>query len=211
LQFYLDTGGASWTSHSLWRTTEPICSWEGILCDDGSSDDDSGVTGIWLKGNNLVGTVPNGLWNLPSLRIFDVQDNRDLFINIGGMPSTNKVEILLLSGTRIQNIRGVSHAQHLEEIHLTECGISGPFPQELFVLKSSLRGIFISFNSFSGTLPTQIGNLSNLENFYAFDNELSGSIPSEIGVLTNLQNLGKHSCSRPLCNYILITNSFFRT
>jgi hypothetical protein len=192
LQFYLDTGGNSWNAHSQWRTTEPICSWEGILCDDGSSDDNSGVTGIWIEENNLVGTVPNEFWNLPSLRIFNVQWNRDLFINIGGMPSTNKIEILMLSGTRIQNIHGVSHARHLEEIHLTDCGISGPFPHELFALKSSVKGIFISFNSFSGTMPTEIGTLSNLENLYAFDNELSGSIPSEIGLLSNLLNLGTY-------------------
>jgi Leucine-rich repeat (LRR) protein len=44
-------------------------------------------------------------------------------------------------------------------------------------------------NQLNGTLPTQLGNLTNLEMLWLYSNQLSGSIPSQIGNLTNLRDL----------------------
>ena len=41
-------------------------------------------------------------------------------------------------------------------------------------------------NKLTGTIPTQIGNLTSLERLYLYGNELTGSIPTEIGKLTSL-------------------------
>jgi hypothetical protein len=38
-------------------------------------------------------------------------------------------------------------------------------------------------NKFSGTLPTEIGNLNKLREFWFFNMGLSGNIPTEIGLL----------------------------
>ena len=40
--------------------------------------------------------------------------------------------------------------------------------------------------SLSGSLPTEIGNFTNLEKLILYGNQLSGEIPPEIGNLTNL-------------------------
>ena len=47
----------------------------------------------------------------------------------------------------------------------------------------------LSQNQLTGSIPPEIGNLTNLRYLYLDDNELTGSIPSEIGNLTNLTNL----------------------
>ena len=44
--------------------------------------------------------------------------------------------------------------------------------------------------SISGTLPTQIGLLTNLLQLFMTNNHLSGTLPTEIGLLTSLRKLG---------------------
>ena len=50
----------------------------------------------------------------------------------------------------------------------------------------------LSNSGLTGEIPSEIGNLTNLEKLYLYDNELTGSIPSEIGNLTNLTSLELH-------------------
>lgn len=48
----------------------------------------------------------------------------------------------------------------------------------------------LSNNNLSGTIPSTIGNLTNLTQLQLFNNQLSGSIPTQMGNLTNLTSLG---------------------
>ncbi|KAI2508081.1 hypothetical protein MHU86_6373 [Fragilaria crotonensis] len=184
LEIYRDTGGSSWNSSEKWTTSEPICSWEGVSCDDGNFDDVSGITGLTFESNNLIGTMPMAVWKLPFLRVLNVKSNTGLHVNFNGLSSAKNLEVMYLSEVRIDSIFGVSKAQKLKEIHFTGCGISGPFPTELVSLSNTLEGIYIAYNSFTGTLPTELGDLLMLNSFYAFDNEFSGPIPSQIGLVS---------------------------
>ena len=47
--------------------------------------------------------------------------------------------------------------------------------------------LFLSSNSFTGVIPSDIGNLVNLYNLYINDNQFSGSIPARFGDLTRLR------------------------
>ena len=47
----------------------------------------------------------------------------------------------------------------------------------------------LSSNQLTGSIPPEIGNLTNLKILYLNDNQLTGPIPSEIGNLTNLIHL----------------------
>ncbi len=46
-----------------------------------------------------------------------------------------------------------------------------------------------SHNELTGEIPSELGNLSNLEELYLSHNELTGEIPSELGKLSNLEEL----------------------
>ena len=72
--------------------------------------------------------------------------------------------------------------------HLTANGIKGKLPDDFFELADTMERLYIAYNSFSGTLSQDIGKMTNLIDFYAYDNEFTGSIPSEIASLKNLQN-----------------------
>ena len=60
-----------------------------------------------------------------------------------------------------------------------------------------VQQITLNFNNLTGTLPTAIGNLTNLTNLYIKHNQISGTLPAEIGNLTNLTylNLEENSIS----------------
>jgi len=63
--------------------------------------------------------------------------------------------------------------------------LSGSIPQEIGNL-TELTWLFLSGNQLSGSIPPEIGNLTQLDSLELTGNQLSGSIPPEIGNLTQL-------------------------
>ena len=66
--------------------------------------------------------------------------------------------------------------------------LSGPIPSELGNL-ANLETLRLRGNQLSGPIPSELGNLANLEFLWLRGNQLSGSIPPELGDLANLQVL----------------------
>lgn len=187
---YEATNGDGWDESTLWRTTSPVCSWAGIECENGSDDDDNGVTGINLEDNNLVGSLPTSIWTLPFLKSLNLKDNFEVHINLEGLSSAENLELMYLSGTRVDSLYGIAQGSAIRQLHLTDCGISGPLPDEIYDMQDSLEGLFIAYNAFTGTISTRIGRLIKLESFYAYDNDFHGTIPTQIGQMSNLHNIG---------------------
>ena len=71
------------------------------------------------------------------------------------------------------------------ELNLSENGLSGSIPPELGRL-TELEWLDLSDNRLSGSIPPELGTLINLESLYLESNQLSGSIPPELGNLSNL-------------------------
>ncbi|MEN8216452.1 MAG: leucine-rich repeat domain-containing protein [Pseudomonadota bacterium] len=66
--------------------------------------------------------------------------------------------------------------------------LTGSIPSELGNL-SKLAVINLGLNKLTGSIPSELGNLSKLESLYLFDNQLTGSIPTELGNLSKLEVL----------------------
>jgi Leucine-rich repeat (LRR) protein len=77
---------------------------------------------------------------------------------------------------------------HVSELNLSSNKLTGTIPTELGNL-SNLEYLNLSWNELSGTIPTELGNLSNLKSLYLYGNSLTGSIPTELGNLSNLEYL----------------------
>ena len=72
------------------------------------------------------------------------------------------------------------------ELDLDGKQLSGPIPSELGNL-TNLERLSLWGNQLSGPIPSELGNLANLEFLSLRDNQLSGPIPSELGNLANLE------------------------
>ena len=54
---------------------------------------------------------------------------------------------------------------------------------------SSLVSLYLDNNNLTGSIPPQLGQMSNLELLHLYSNKLSGSIPAELGQLSSLVHL----------------------
>ena len=76
----------------------------------------------------------------------------------------------------------------VQRLGLSFNGLSGTIPAELGNL-TNLQWLNLWNNDLSGTIPAELGNLTNLQSLNLLGNDLSGTIPAELGNLTNLQVL----------------------
>ena len=191
-KLYESTGGDFWTSAKSWRSEAPICTWEGLLCENGDRQDNERITSIRLDANGLSGTLPSEVWTLPNLRTLSLNNNPRLVVDLGGLAAAARtLEVLYLSQTNMRSLEGISAATSLKELHVTGNGIDGTFPDELFALSHSIEAIHLAENNFFGSFPTNIGDMTNLHSIFAYQNDFISTIPSELGKLKYLKHLGK--------------------
>ena len=74
---------------------------------------------------------------------------------------------------------------HVYSIILNDNQLIGSIPVELGNL-SQLYSLYLGNNQLSGSIPPELGNLGNMVWFYLNSNQLTGSIPPELGNLSSL-------------------------
>ncbi len=95
-----------------------------------------------------------------------------------------------LSGEPIREWFGVvtNEDGHIVRLDLEQNQLYGLLPSELGNL-ADLEELLLGLNQLSGRIPTELGNLANLQVLSLGVNQLSGRIPSELGNLSNLEFL----------------------
>ena len=73
----------------------------------------------------------------------------------------------------------------LVELFLSDCGLNGSIPHQIGTL-TQLIILYLPLNNLTGELPLSLANLTQLEYLSLHSNRLHGSIPPEIGKMKNL-------------------------
>ena len=191
-KFFDSTSGESWRRSDNWKHDGiSVCQWYGITC---SSEGQEKVTDIILSSNNLAGTVPHEIFQLPYLQSLVLDSNFIEMQNLDRIIDSTQFQTLDLSNTGIKDVGGIGRSRTLRELHIKSNNLEGPFPAEIFDMVS-LEQLDFDFCHFSGTLGSKIGQLTNLKTLAGDSNKLSGSLPSELGNLSNLvtMTLGRNS------------------
>ncbi|KAJ6296973.1 hypothetical protein OIU78_022655 [Salix suchowensis] len=132
------------------------CSFPGGVCH---------VVGIYLKRQDLNGSLPKAIQKLQYLKELDLWAN---YLS-GPIPpewADTKLELLSLGVNRL----------------------NGTIPSYLGII-TTLRSLNIENNMFSGTVPPELGDLVNLENLTLSANNLSGELPLALANLIRLKEL----------------------
>ncbi|WJZ87830.1 hypothetical protein VitviT2T_007181 [Vitis vinifera] len=169
-----------------------------------------------IGGNKISGSIPKGIGNLISLTVFSAMRNNltvsfplqlacklqnlrvfDLNWNrlSGLLPSTlgNSSQLYYLD-TGYNNLEGnlptsLRNCQNMEILFLDHNKLSGSVPENVTCHFNQLRSLYLQQNTFTGSLPTDVGQLKNLNQLLVSDNNLSGEIPRELGSCSVLEYL----------------------
>jgi Leucine-rich repeat (LRR) protein len=207
VDLYNSTSGSNWTLKSGWLDAEAD-SWFGVVVTAGHVSviglGDNQLSGsipasltnlpylqeIGLDGNELTGTIPTNLASFSQLVSLDLGNNQFS----GSVPASlgNLSQLLFLnlssnhlSGGIPSNLANLSQLQFL---NFDQNQLSGSIPDGLGELVQ-LQELEINSNQLSGSLPASLGNLSQLEVLDLQSNQLTGSIPTNLAGLSQLQDL----------------------
>ncbi|XP_077225756.1 LRR receptor-like serine/threonine-protein kinase EFR [Tasmannia lanceolata] len=152
---------------------------------------------LLLGANQFTGRIPNSLSNVSSLKWLEMEENQFS----GPVPENigwgKNLFVLGLS----HNYLGLGRADDLKFFtSLTNCSnlklleiqrnhFAGPLPNSIANLSTHLYQLAIGQSQISGNIPSQIGNLINLQSLAIYSTFITGSIPTSIGMLQNLQHL----------------------
>ena len=151
---------------------------------------------LFLVGNSFTGCIPEALQDLT---VHDLDQlgipfcGRGVLVAIynatGGANWTNNTN--WLSDRPIGEWYGVNvdYQGHVIGLDLWENQLTGTIPTELGSL-SNLRWLNLSGNQLTGAIPTELDNLSNLTHLDLWGNQLTGTTPTQLGNLSNLEGLG---------------------
>ncbi|KAJ9130956.1 hypothetical protein P3X46_033920 [Hevea brasiliensis] len=150
---------------------------------------------LTLSWNNFNSTIPNWLFNITNLQHLDLSYSAFRGSLSTEMGNLNSLAFLDLSyNSLVGKIpKTLNKLCNLSELHLESNKfsgeISGPFGNSSSCIQNSLENLYLFNNSFSGSLPNNLGQFKCLKYLLLSRNSFCGPIPVSIGQLYNLDVL----------------------
>ena len=122
-----------------------------------------------------------------------------LYNATGGADWTDRTN--WLSNRPLEEWHGVvtDDSGHVAVLNLTANRLTGRVPTQLGNL-SNLEVLSLGDNQLTGPIPSNLGNLSNLTKLWLYGNQLTGPVPTQLGNLSNLEvlSLGDNQLTGPI-------------
>lgn len=144
---------------------------------------------LQLDVNHLNSTIPASFGSATNLRVLELFNNSLTGTVPSSLSNLGQLEDFFLSNNDLEGIipPEFSNLKKLVNITLERNNFFGPIPN--FGSCEYLEFMSLSYNSFNGTIPSDLFDIPNLQNLYLNDNELTGSIPGNYGNPENLTDL----------------------
>jgi len=162
-----------------------VCYWDGIDCDP-DEHDGVAVTGIFLPGINLKGTVPSELGDLTTLKELTLPKNELTGTIPIDLANLDKIKIINLGDNKLTGTIPIFKSKKLNEIMLNGNKFTGTIPLQT---GDKLNDYDICENQLIGTIPSTLATMIKLRALSLSENDLSGTIPSFLGDLKSLHFL----------------------
>ncbi|CAB9529449.1 LRR receptor-like serine threonine-protein kinase [Seminavis robusta] len=108
-----------------------------------------------------------------------------------------------MDNTEIIDRQLMAQLSQLKELILFRNGLTGTLPTELGLM-TNLTDVSVLANAVTGTIPTELGRLTLLTSLHLASNSLEGTLPSELWLLTSLESLvaGHYPVGNAVGNYL---------
>jgi hypothetical protein len=164
----------TWERDDNWLSREEECNWYGIICEFRSAY----VNAEDFKDHTLFAGSTAVARDLPNRPVANIPMITRISLNQNGLSGTFIPELFKL--------------RHLEMLELWKAELRGNLNRDIR-LWASLKRLWVHETRYlTGTIPPEIGELSNLESVFIGGNELTGEIPSQFGNLKKLETLALH-------------------
>ena len=171
-KFYEACNGYNWNDNKNWlSTTTSFCNWKGIECLEGGGET---VQAINLGANNVAGTPPPDIFELPNLEVITLYSNPLESFNFNGIEKATRLREIYLDQTGLSSVDGIEGATSLTTLNLRFNNLQGAFPSDILQVKT-LKSITLSHNKLEGPLPTTV-SMSNLETLILSSNSFQGKL-----------------------------------
>ncbi len=217
IAIYNALGGDNWTNNQNWCSDRPLSEWSGVTVYPKGSRNAGSVYSLNLSG--VSGTLPEEVGELTNLAgiyieglsgfstaLYDCSQLQEITFympnncswSYEGIGKLGELRHLIVSSNGSQTPLSAEVGQCTKLLTLQVTG-GGTLPKELGNL-TNLKQLLISNSSFSGELPAALGNCTRLEELELCNNSFTGRIPD--GIVQN-ENLWRYCWA-----YIVRGNNF---
>ncbi|XP_017980135.1 PREDICTED: LRR receptor-like serine/threonine-protein kinase GSO2 isoform X2 [Theobroma cacao] len=150
----------------------------------------SSLSSLSLGGCGLQGKFPKDIFQLPNLKLLNLEGNWELNIYLPKFNHSNHPQLLDLRGTSLSGAlpNSIGNLVSLKDLDLSFTKLSGVLPKSIGNLVS-LKYLDLRSTPLSGALPNSIGNLVSLKHLDLSTTSLFGALPNSIGNLVSLEIL----------------------
>ncbi|KAK7263696.1 hypothetical protein RJT34_31290 [Clitoria ternatea] len=181
-------------SLSSWNSSDHTpCQWRGVTCNSLTA----AVTAVNLTSLGLSGNFPAAFCRLPSLSSLSLPDNLINSTLPAAITTCRSLHYLDLSDNALVGPIPdyLAELPTLRHLDLSSNNLSGGIPASLAALPK-LETLVLVYNLLSGIIPSSLSNISTLKHLQlAYNPFHPGPIPSQLGNLTNLETIWLTQCN----------------